>query len=227
MVRLLLVEDDLPVVDSLSQALRTEGYAVAHVPDGFSAISKVKLDPPDLLLLDGTLPDIDGVKVCRCIRTLGLDFPIVMMAGPVAQRDVVLGLDAGADDFVTKPFLEAELFARLRAATRRSPCADLSVLEVGEVTLDRNAHQCTVNGALIFLTVTEFDLLDYLMRNHGRTVKRSLVIREVWDTNWLGQTKNLDMHISTLRKKLGSAAIHLQTVRGVGYKFENVNSDSN
>lgn len=220
MVRLLLVEDDIPVVAPLARALNVEGYAVAHVPNGFSALEKINFDPPDLLLLDVTLPDIDGLKVCKSIRNLGLDFPIVMMAGPVNQQDVIAGLDAGADDYLTKPFIHDELFARLRAATRRSPGFDISQLNVGHVMIDRNAHTCKVDDQFVLLTPIEFELLNYLMRNHGRAVKRSWIVREIWETSWVGPTKNLDMHVSTLRKKLGPAATHLQTVRGTGFIFD-------
>jgi DNA-binding response OmpR family regulator len=222
MVRLLVVEDDIQIVGPLTRALNSQGYAVAHVLNGFSALEKIKKDPPDLLLLDSTLPDIDGVKVCQIIRDQGLDFPIIMMAGPVHQIDVIHGLDAGADDFLVKPLDQDLMFARLRAAVRRSPSSDLSLISVGNVAIDLNTHVCTVDGNIVELTLTEFNLLNYLMRNHGRAIRRSLIIREIWETTWTGPTKNLDMHISTLRRKLGPTAAHIQTIRGMGYMFEEV-----
>lgn len=222
MFRLLIVEDDIQIVGPLSRALNSQGYAVAHVLNGYLALEKIKVDPPDLLLLDATLPDINGLKVCKSIRDQGLDFPIVMMGGPAHQEDVINGLDAGADDFLIKPLDTDLMFAKLRAAIRRSPNADLSLLSVGNVALDRNTHVCTVDGKIVELTLTEFNLLNYLMRNHGRAIKRSLIIREIWETTWTGPTKNLDMHISTLRRKLGPTAAHIQTIRGMGYMFEEV-----
>lgn len=221
MVRLLIVEDDIQVVGPLSRALNTQGYAVAHVADGNSALEKIKIDPPDLVLLDVTLPDIDGFKVCEEIRRRGIDFPILMMTGCVDSFEVVHGLDSGADDYLVKPFDLNELFARLRALSRRAK-PESSKLTIDNVVIDRKSRLCTVDGVLIGLTHTEFDLLNFLMCQEGRAVKRNLIIREIWNTNWFGPTKNLDMHISSLRRKLGAGSTHLKTVRGVGFRFDKV-----
>lgn len=221
MVRLLIVEDDIQVVGPLSRALNTEGYAVAHVADGNSALEKIKIDPPDLVLLDVTLPDIDGFKVCEEIRRRGIDFPILMMTGCVDSFEVVHGLDSGADDYLVKPFDLNELFARLRAISRRAK-PESNKLTIDNVVIDRKSRLCTVDGVLIGLTHTEFDLLNFLMCQEGRAVKRNLIIREIWNTNWFGPTKNLDMHISSLRRKLGTGSTHLKTVRGVGFRFDKV-----
>jgi DNA-binding response OmpR family regulator len=221
MVRLLIVEDDIQVVGPLSRALNTQGYAVAHVPDGNSALEKIKIDPPDLVLLDVTLPDIDGFKVCEEIRRRGIDFPILMMTGRVDSFEVVHGLDSGADDYLVKPFELNELFARLRAISRRAK-PESNKLTIDNVVIDRKSRLCTVDGVLIGLTHTEFDLLNFLMCQEGRAVKRNLIIREIWNTNWFGPTKNLDMHISSLRRKLGTGSTHLKTVRGVGFRFDKV-----
>ena len=221
MVRLLIVEDDIQVVGPLSRALNTQGYAVAHVPDGNSALEKIKIDPPDLVLLDVTLPDIDGFKVCEEIRRRGIDFPILMMTGCVDSFEVVHGLDSGADDYLVKPFELNELFARLRAISRRAK-PESNKLTIDNVVIDRKSRLCTVDGVLIGLTHTEFDLLNFLMCQEGRAVKRNLIIREIWNTNWFGPTKNLDMHISSLRRKLGTGSTHLKTVRGVGFRFDKV-----
>ena len=221
MVRLLIVEDDIQVVGPLSRALNTQGYAVAHVPDGNSALEKIKIDPPDLVLLDVTLPDIDGFKVCEEIRRRGIDFPILMMTGCVDSFEVVHGLDSGADDYLVKPFELNELFARLRAISRRAKPESIK-LTIDNVVIDRKSRLCTVDGVLIGLTHTEFDLLNFLMCQEGRAVKRNLIIREIWNTNWFGPTKNLDMHISSLRRKLGTGSTHLKTVRGVGFRFDKV-----
>jgi DNA-binding response OmpR family regulator len=221
MVRLLIVEDDIQVVGPLSRALNTQGYAVAHVADGNSALEKIKIDPPDLVLLDVTLPDIDGFKVCEEIRRRGIDFPILMMTGCADSFEVVHGLDSGADDYLVKPFDLNELFARLRALSRRAK-PESSKLTIDNVVIDRKSRLCTVDGVLIGLTHTEFDLLNFLMCQEGRAVKRNLIIREIWNTNWFGPTKNLDMHISSLRRKLGAGSTHLKTVRGVGFRFDKV-----
>ena len=221
MVRLLIVEDDIQVVGPLSRALNTQGYAVAHVPDGNSALEKIKIDPPDLVLLDVTLPDIDGFKVCEEIRRRGIDFPILMMTGCVDSFEVVHGLDSGADDYLVKPFELNELFARLRAISRRAK-PESNKLTIDNIVIDRKSRLCTVDGVLVGLTHTEFDLLNFLMCQEGRAVKRNLIIREIWNTNWFGPTKNLDMHISSLRRKLGTGSTHLKTVRGVGFRFDKV-----
>jgi DNA-binding response OmpR family regulator len=221
MVRLLIVEDDIQVVGPLSRALNTQGYAVAHVADGNSALEKIKIDPPDLVLLDVTLPDIDGFKVCEEIRRRGIDFPILMMTGCVDSFEVVHGLDSGADDYLVKPFDLNELFARLRAISRRAK-PESNKLTIDNIVIDRKSRLCTVDGVLIGLTHTEFDLLNFLMCQEGRAVKRNLIIREIWNTNWFGPTKNLDMHISSLRRKLGTGSSHLKTVRGVGFRFDKV-----
>ena len=221
MVRLLIVEDDIQVVGPLSRALNTQGYAVAHVADGNSALEKIKIDPPDLVLLDVTLPDIDGFKVCEEIRRRGIDFPILMMTGCVDSFEVVHGLDSGADDYLVKPFELNELFARLRAISRRAK-PESNKLTIDNIVIDRKSRLCTVDGVLVGLTHTEFDLLNFLMCQEGRAVKRNLIIREIWNTNWFGPTKNLDMHISSLRRKLGTGSTHLKTVRGVGFRFDKV-----
>lgn len=221
MVRLLIVEDDIQVVGPLSRALNTQGYAVAHVADGNSALEKIKIDPPDLVLLDVTLPDIDGFKVCEEIRRRGIDFPILMMTGCVDSFEVVHGLDSGADDYLVKPFDLNELFARLRAISRRAK-PESNKLTIDNIVIDRKSRLCTVDGVLVGLTHTEFDLLNFLMCQEGRAVKRNLIIREIWNTNWFGPTKNLDMHISSLRRKLGAGSTHLKTVRGVGFRFDKV-----
>lgn len=221
MVRLLIVEDDIQVVGPLSRALNTQGYAVAHVADGNSALEKIKIDPPDLVLLDVTLPDIDGFKVCEEIRRRGIDFPILMMTGCVDSFEVVHGLDSGADDYLVKPFDLNELFARLRAINRRAK-PESNKLTIDNIVIDRKSRLCTVDGVLVGLTHTEFDLLNFLMCQEGRAVKRNLIIREIWNTNWFGPTKNLDMHISSLRRKLGTGSTHLKTVRGVGFRFDKV-----
>lgn len=220
MVRLLLVEDDASVVGPLTRVLNSDGYAVAHVANGQTALEKIKLDPPDVLLLDLYLPGLNGFQVCESLRIAGFDLPIVMISASFEADDIVRGLDAGADDFLVKPFQKSELLARLRAVSRRSLTVDGYALAIGRVRLDRKSHTCWVDNQIISLTKIEFCLLDYLMQNHGRAIRRNLIIREVWSTVWLGPTKNLDMHISSLRRKLGPGAVQLKTVRGLGFRFD-------
>ena len=220
MVRLLLVEDDVSVVGPLTRVLNSDGYAVAHVANGQTALEKIKLDPPDVLLLDLYLPGLNGFQVCESLRIAGFDLPIVMISASFEADDIVRGLDAGADDFLVKPFQKSELLARLRAVSRRSLTVDGYALAIGRVRLDRKSHTCWVDNQIISLTKIEFCLLDYLMQNHGRAIRRNLIIREVWSTVWLGPTKNLDMHISSLRRKLGPGAVQLKTVRGLGFRFD-------
>lgn len=221
MVRLLIVESDPNIVGPLKQVLNSDGYAVAHVASGHNAVEKIKLDPPDLMVLDSNLPDIDGFNVCELIRKQGFDFPIVMIGASFECSDIVHGLDCGADDYLVKPFVQDELLARLRAIGRRALNFDVHEFNVGHVRLDRKSHTCWVDNQKVELTKIEFSLLDYLMQNVGKAVKRQLIIREIWATSWLGPTKNLDMHISTLRRKLGPGSAQLKTVRGVGFRFDN------
>lgn len=220
MARLLLVEDDAYLVGPLTRVLNSGGYAVAHVATGANVIEKIKLDPPDLLLLDLFLPEINGFQICERLRNQGYDLPIVLMSASVEKADVVRGLNSGADDFLPKPFQKSELLARLKAVSRRSLNIDSYVLSIGRIRLDRKSHTCWVDNQSIDLTKIEFSLLDYLMQNSGRALKRNLIVREVWSTSWLGPTKNLDMHISTLRRKLGPGAGQLKTVRGLGFRFD-------
>lgn len=220
MVRLLLVDDDPKLVDPLTKVLNSDGYAVAHVGNGLTAIEKIKVDPPDLMLLDVNLPGIDGFKVCETLRKQGFDFPIVMISANFESSDVVHGLEIGADDYVTKPFEKSELLARLRAVARRTLNNDVTSIYSGRIKIDRKSHTCWVDDEEVELTRIEYLLLDYLMQNQGRALKRQLIIREIWATSWLGPTKNLDMHISTLRRKLGPGASQLKTVRGVGFRLD-------
>jgi len=222
MIRLLIVDDDEEIIGPLSRALLSQGYQVEHALDGLTALLKIKSNPPDLLLLDLTLPGLDGFSVCETIRKNGFEFPIVMMTGRSGPKDLIHGFDCGADDFLRKPFNRSELFARLKAVSRRDSKLALPELNVGAVKLNQKSRLCTVNGELIGLTQTEFDLLAYLMRNQGKALKRNLITHQIWDTNWLGPTKNLDMHISALRRKLGPSEGQLQTVRGLGFRFDDL-----
>ena len=222
--RLLLVEDDDGIARPLASALRSAGYRVDHVRTGTEALRAVSPDTA-AVVLDLGLPDVDGVEVCRRLRQeRGPDLPILVLTARTSETDVVVGLDAGADDYVTKPFRLAELQARLRALLRRA-AGGPETGEVGaqDVRVDRGARRAFHGDEELELTPKEFDLLAELVAHAGRVVTREQLMREVWETEWLGSTKTLDMHVSTLRRKLDddpAAPRYITTVRGVGLRFE-------
>jgi DNA-binding response OmpR family regulator len=227
MKRLLLVEDDAAIARPLMRALEREDFAVEHVEAGQPAIERVQSGPIDIVVLDLTLPDLDGLDVCRQIRASHPALPIVMLTARREEVDLVVGFDAGADDYVAKPFRVAELVARLRARLRVTPAAvdvgDSREVMAGDVRVDRAAHRAFLGGTELDLTPKEFDLLHLLVGEAGRTVERTRIMREVWDDHWWGPTRTLDMHVSALRRKLGDDSANPQrivTVRGVGFRLE-------
>ena len=219
MTRVLLAEDDAAIAEPLARALRREGYDVDVRSDGPSALAGA-VDGVDLIVLDLGLPGMDGLDVCRELRSQGSDVPVLVLTARADEVDTVVGLDAGADDYVTKPFRLAELLARARALLRRGghepePSA--------RVRIDAEARQAFLDDEELQLTAKEFDLLRVLVREAGRVVPREQLMREVWDADWYGSTKTLDMHVSWLRRKLGDEAGQprfIATVRGVGFRFE-------
>jgi len=221
MTRVLLVEDDPNISEPLARALRREGYEVDVRADGRAALEAAR-NNPDLLVLDLGLPYIDGLEVCRRLRGDGLTVPVLILTARAEEVDTVVGLDAGADDYVTKPFRVGELLARVRALLRRSPEAQAGH-EEADVRVDVDARRAWFLGEELALTAKEFDLLRVLVREQGRVVTREQLMREVWDTEWFGSTKTLDMHISLLRRKLGDEVAqprYISTVRGMGFRFE-------
>lgn len=219
MTRVLLAEDDSAISEPLARALRREGYDVTVCHDGIEAL-RVGQSGPDLVVLDLGLPGMDGLEVCRRLRSEGRTAPILMLTARAEEVDTVVGLDAGADDYVTKPFRLAELLARARALLRRS--AGGSGVDDG-VRIDPGARRAFVGESELQLTAKEFDLLRVLVREQGKVVGREQLMREVWETQWFGSTKTLDMHVSVLRRKLGDDATNprfISTVRGVGFRFE-------
>ncbi|MBW3085371.1 Alkaline phosphatase synthesis transcriptional regulatory protein PhoP [Austwickia sp. TVS 96-490-7B] len=220
MIRVLLAEDDPAISEPLARALRREGYDVVVSDDGLRALGAAQ-DNPDLVILDLGLPSMDGLEVCRRLRSEGRTAPILILTARADEVDTVVGLDAGADDYVTKPFRLAELLARVRALLRRTPGAPAD--EDGGVRIDAQARRAYMNDEELQLTAKEFDLLRVLVREQGKVVSREQLMREVWDTQWFGSTKTLDMHVSVLRRKLGDDAArprYITTVRGVGFRFE-------
>jgi DNA-binding response OmpR family regulator len=220
--RILVVEDDPAIGAGLSHALREGGYDVFWVKDGVSAVRAVNKTPIDLVVLDLGLPDMDGIEVCRRLR----EHPklvIVMLTARRDEMDVVMGLDAGADDYLVKPFRLVELQARLRAHLRRPGPSAGERIAVGRLVIDRGARICRIDEQDIELRPKEFDLLALLAAEAGRTLTRERIMAEVWDEHWFGSTKTLDMHVSWLRRKLTDNGLpndQISTVRGVGYRFE-------
>jgi DNA-binding response OmpR family regulator len=218
--RLVLVEDDASIAEPLMAALRREGHDVDWSATGEKGLATVGPET-DLVLLDLGLPDLDGLEVCRRLRKRLPDLPVLMLTARAEEVDAVVGLDAGADDYVTKPFRLAELMARIRAALRRAPAP--AVTTVQDVRIDLAARRAWRGDTELELSAKEFDLLALLAGDAGRAVTRDRIMREVWDEHWYGPTKTLDMHISWLRKKLGddpAAPRLITTLRGVGFRFE-------
>lgn len=221
MTRVLLVEDDNDIVEPLTRMLQADGYSVASVADGATAITRITQTNPDLVILDLGLPEVDGLDVCRAVRDRGSDVPILILTARTSELDLVVGLDAGADDYLFKPFRSTELLARVRALLRRKTGQLVGeVLTFNALVVDMNARTCRLHGEELGLTPTEFDVLALLMSNSGQMMSRQQILREIWNTEWAGSTKSLDMHVSSLRRKLGDAGNVVSTVRGHGYRFD-------
>jgi len=220
MTSVLLAEDDPAISEPLARALRREGYEVDVASDGPGTLEAARAGGIDLIVLDIGLPRIDGLEVCRRIRSSGQSVPVLILTARADEVDTVIGLDAGADDYVTKPFRLAELLARVRALLRRG-ASETRVVQ--GVRIDTDARRAWLGDDEIELTSKEFDLLALLVAEAGKVVTREQIMRQVWDSKWWGSTKTLDMHVSWLRRKLGDDAHNPQfitTVRGVGFRFE-------
>jgi two-component system response regulator RegX3 len=223
--RVLVVEDEESYSDALSYMLRKEGFEVALAANGNAAIEEFERGGADIVLLDLMLPGVPGTEVCRELRRRS-NVPVIMVTAKDTEVDKVVGLELGADDYVTKPFSPRELVARIRAVLRRG--AEVTevaqaVLEGGPVRMDVDRHVVTVDGADVRLPLKEFELLEMFLRNAGRVLTRSQLIDRVWGADYVGDTKTLDVHVKRLRAKIEpdpSNPRHLVTVRGLGYKFE-------
>jgi DNA-binding response OmpR family regulator len=212
----LVVEDDDAIARGLCAALQHEGYAARSVATAADAATEIGADRVSLVLLDLGLPDGDGVDFCRDLRQSGHTMPIVMLTARQHEVDVVVGLDAGANDYIVKPFRLAELLARVRAHLRSTTTATNG----GEVRLELASRRVFIKDDEVELRPKEFDLLALLVGHPGQVMTRERIMEEVWDEHWFGSTKTLDMHISALRKKLGDASEHIVTLRHVGYRFD-------
>lgn len=216
--KILLVEDDEAIAEGLVRVLEGRGVRVEHFGAGRPALRAVTPEV-GLVVLDLGLPDLDGIEVCRRLRRAHPDLAILILSARDQEYDVVTGLDAGADDYLVKPFRLSELLARVRAHLRRAgEVHDPEPKQTGAVRVDHAARRAWHDSAELELTPKEFDLLALLVEEAGRVVTRERIMREVWDTEWIGSTKTLDTHILTLRNKLGRDMI--TTLRGVGYRFE-------
>jgi len=219
MGHVLLAEDDSAISQPLARALARDGHDVEVRADGHSALDRALEGDIDLLVLDVGLPAMNGIEVCRRLRAEGKALPVLILTARTEEVDTVVGLDAGADDYVSKPFRIPELLARVRALLRRGG----SDAPTDGVRIDPASRRAWVDDEELTLTTKEFDLLRVLVRDAGKVVPREKLMREVWATAWMGSTKTLDMHVSWLRRKLGDDATNprfITTVRGVGFRFQ-------
>ena len=225
MTRILLVEDETALSEPLAFLLEREGYDVTVAADGPSALTEFDRTGADLILLDLMLPGLSGTEVCREIRTRS-SVPIIMLTAKDSEVDIVVGLELGADDYVTKPYSTRELLARIRAILRRHTDDDRdegTLLEAGSVRMDIERHTVAVDGVVTPMPLKEFELLEFLLRNAGRVLTRGQLIDRVWGSDYFGDTKTLDVHIKRIRsriEKTPSEPRMLVTVRGLGYRFE-------
>ncbi len=222
---ILLVEDERAITEPLAEALEREGFAPALAGSASEALEKAKTSAPDLVLLDIGLPDGSGLDVCRELRRRS-DVPIIMLTARGSEADRVAGLELGADDYIVKPFSAREVMARVRAVLRRSSSVaganDGEQIKIGDLTLDTARHEVTLDGSQLELSRKEFELLRALMEGAGSVITREALIEDVWDMNWFGSTKTLDVHVSGLRRKLDDDPKEprfIHTVRGVGFRF--------
>ena len=225
MTRILIVEDESSLSEPLAFLLEREGYETAIAADGPTALSEFDRAGADLVLLDLMLPGLPGTEVCRELRSRS-NVPIIMLTAKDSEVDIVVGLELGADDYVTKPYSTRELLARIRAVLRRRVEADDtddSILEAGSVRMDVERHTVSVDGVETAMPLKEFELLELLLRNAGRVLTRGQLIDRVWGADYFGDTKTLDVHIKRIRsriEKVPSEPVMLVTVRGLGYRFE-------
>ena len=226
MTKILVVEDEASFSEALSYVLTKEVFEVVVADTGDGAITAFDKGGADLVLLDLMLPGLSGTEVCKQLRSRSA-VPIIMLTAKDTEVDKVVGLELGADDYVTKPYSKAELVARIKAVLRRQ--GDVSnpqegVITAGPVRIDVERHQVNINNELISLPLKEFELLEFLVRNSGRVLTRAQLIDRVWGSDYFGDTKTLDVHVKRLRAKIESDPanpVYIQTIRGLGYKFEN------
>lgn len=224
--RVLIAEDEDSFVEALSVSLRREGFVVEFAKDGKQALKSFEEFSPDIVLLDLMLPKLNGFDVCKAIRAKS-DVPIIIVSAKSTETDAVVGLEIGADDYVIKPYRLKELVARIRAVLRRKQVKDTTnldkIIQVGDLKIDPDTREASLAGVKLKLTLKEFDILYLLLRSAGKVVTREFLIDSVWGSDFVGDTKTLDVHIKRLREKLEESS-HKQskitTIRGIGYKYE-------
>ncbi len=223
MSRILVVEDDSTLRDTLVQTLGSHGYEVEAMPDARELVERARESPPDLVILDVMLPGLDGLTACRALRTAEVSAPVLMLSARTGDMDKIVGLESGADDYVTKPFSTGELIARVRALLRRARTEHRSVLEADELKLDLIARRATRDEDELRLTHKEFNLLAELIRNKGVVLSRDLLLEKIWGYDFLGDSRTVDVHIRWLRQKIEpdpSNPERIVTIRGIGYRFD-------
>ncbi len=223
--KILIIDDEPLIVDSLTYSLEREGFEAKGIGDGSLALEMIEDYNPDLIVLDVLLPGMNGLEICKRLRTKS-SVPVIMLTARGEELDRILGLEVGADDYLSKPFSFRELLARIRAILRRvemdRQVGELEVIIIGDLTLDTIAHRLTKKGRDIQLSSREYDLLLYLMKNAGRALSRNTLLSQVWGEEWVGDDRTLDVHVRWLRLKIEedpAAPVYLQTVRGFGYRF--------
>jgi two-component system OmpR family response regulator len=228
MSKILVVEDDRNLLETIKYNLNKEGYEALTAVDGAEALEIARTEKPDLIILDIMLPVIDGFEVCRILRK-EMTAPIIMLTARIDETDRIMGLDTGADDYMTKPFSLRELLARIRALLRRAKIFEVklpeeqAILTIGDITIDLNRHRVTVKEQPLELTAKEYDLLVFLIQNESYVFSREQLLEKVWGYDFAGDTRTVDVHIRWLRQKIESDPAnpkHLLTVRGTGYKIE-------
>ena len=225
MTRVLVIEDEESFRDALKFMLSREGFDVILAPNGAEGMKLFDAMNPDLVLLDLMLPEVSGTDVCKYIRTKS-NTPVIMLTAKDTEIDKVVGLELGADDYVTKPFSTRELLARIKAVLRRGGEMEndfVGAVEVGPIRMDVERHVLSVNGESVAMPLKEFELLEFLMRNSGRVLTRGQLMDRVWGSNYVGDGKTLDVHVKRIRSKIEpdpANPVHLTTVRGLGYRFE-------
>jgi phosphate regulon transcriptional regulator PhoB len=219
---ILIVEDDEDIVEMITYNLKKEGFRTSSVMNGEDAVARIVNDQPDIILLDLMLPRMDGLEVCRTIRNRKetAHIPVIMLTAKSQEVDKILGLELGADDYVTKPFSPRELIARIRAVLRRvKPVVPEKIIKAGPLVIDLLKHKVSVSGEAVELTATEFKMLEYLARSPGDAFSRENILNYVFDYKSDIYDRTIDTHIKTLRKKLGTARNYVETIRGIGYRF--------
>ena len=226
MAKILLVEDEINIASFIERGLKEFGHSVTVCHDGNTGWKILQDEPFDLLILDIIMPKINGLELCRLYRQMfGYQIPVIMLTALGTTEDIVKGLDAGADDYVTKPFGMMELVSRIRAVLRRtSKKEEDDTYVLGEIRMDRKKHEVTVAGEPVALTLKEYELLRKLMENQNIVLTRDKLLEEIWGYDFDGETRTVDVHVRTLRQKLGQAGEYIETVRGVGYRIGEIDA---